>query len=825
MQSHKTWFNNISGKLSGYGIWLRGQEINTLHESEYNNRDFSILFSRLSSYKDTSDSFTHRLLYQIAKDIPGVFPDMAFLPPYADTKFFDADKIPWMLPVKTKLHPKSFDLIGFSNSIVQELVNIPIMLAKSDIPLKKSERLSNAELPLIILGGANAINCSALFCDDPLVDGIFIGEETASIRTLLEICRDGKREKLNKREILDKLENIEGFFQPDKTKILHKKIKRQHSLHPEQLKDAPILYSDNADTGFLRISEGCPYFCSFCSESWNRKPYIEETAEILYQSAIEQKIYSGICNIDLFSFNFNIHSELYKILWMTSDLFANTGLKSQRFDHIAKHPEIIRLLQVASKSNITCGLEGISERMRKYLHKNLDNKILYQSLELLLKSHIRELKIFLIATGLETEEDYKDFNQLLQKIKQITQGQKHVPRIIFSVTPLVRFPHTPLEFEDAPDKDMLSKIIQTIELQSKINGFEMRSAANFNDYYLSQLLVRASDERISDILIQAIFKTKFVYYSTIPDSFIKELNLLLSQSGIDSKALLKGHLPNERKNKPWHIFDTGISPDFFEKVYNECVAFIESDSCFGTHKCSSCNACHDSDSIKKITHSTQPIFYLPEDIHIKLTTRKNNIFPVHFLISQGIAASGILGEKMGIALARALMLSNKSLAPFYFGYKNSFWDTENKGTWITGDNIITLMWEKPALEIFNNIKTDQNFVEKINTNLSDEWGKIQSIIEEIPKDISLYISGYNKNNLSEYLQFNHLKYTQKKNQDGGFVYELSKDSLKKDIVSSLHTTRDETVLKIGKKFNLEVFLKKCFDTKDYPKLSVVSYFK
>ena len=109
-----------------------------------------------------------------------------------------------------------FDLVGFSNSIVQELINLPHFLARSGIPLAKSERLERADVPLLLLGGANALYTSALWGNDPLVDAVFVGESDAAIRRLLEICRDGKAAGLSKRELLARLEEIDGFIQPER---------------------------------------------------------------------------------------------------------------------------------------------------------------------------------------------------------------------------------------------------------------------------------------------------------------------------------------------------------------------------------------------------------------------------------------------------------------------------------------------------------------------------------------------------------------------------------------------------------------------------------
>lgn len=823
--SYKDWFEKTAHKLSGNGIWLRGQEINTLPLTEFENRNFRVLFTRLSTYKDTSNSFTHKLLYQIAKNIEGIFPDLAYLPPNNDTKFFDVENIPWMLPAKTKIHPTAFDFIGFSNSIVQEIINIPVMLQKSNIPIYKSRRIDDENMPLIIIGGANAVNSSILCTEDPLVDGIFIGEDSGCIKEILEICRDGKKNNIKKSAILNLLENVSGFFQPEKVLSANKKIIKKFSLHTEQLKDAPVLYSDEAGSGILRISEGCPYFCSFCSESWNRKPYTEESAENLLKAALELKANSGLSNIELYSFNFNIHSELYIILMDLSGIFANAGLKSQRFDHISKNPDLLKILQVVGKSSITCGLEGISGRMRKYLHKNLEDNILFKSLDYLVKSHIRELKIFLIATGKESDEDFKDFSKLLGSLNNMLYGLKHKPRIIFSTTPLVRFPLTPLEFEDAPLQEIIKTILEKINTLVKGSGFESRVAADFNEYYISQILVRTDNAQVINALIQSINKTGFVYYNGIPDRFIKEFNEQILSAKISPLSLLKGHNIEERVTKTWHLFETGISNNYLVKTFNGCIEFNENEACFGEKKCNGCEACPDNTFIKKITHAAQLKLYSSEELHKKIIARRNNITTINFIFERGYATLGVPSEMTGIALARALMLTFKELTPFYYGYKASFWDIENKGVWLTGDDIITLQWDCQAENILSEKLKIPDFVNQVNFHLTSDWGKIKGIVKEIPQKTMLKITGKIKDNLHEYLSINHLKYTQRKNPDGGYIYELTKGSLKKDILFFLETTTETTTLVTGKKFNMTAFTKKCIPQQNIYSTSIQSTFE
>src|SRR5512133_953694 len=464
----------------------------------------------MSTYWDTADSFTHKILYQMITSQGDIYADLAYLPPLSDADVFNECGIPWILGTSSKYGADAFDIVAISNSIVQEIVNIPSMLKRSTIPLRKSERMEMSGIPLVILGGANALYTSSLQTEDPFVDGIFVGEDSSKIQKLFSIARECKNDKLTKRETLERLESVDGFFQPDRCK----KTVKYTAAHFDTgtiLKKGPVMYTaEQMGCGNLAISEGCPCFCSFCAESWGRKPYRELSVDKIKTAALEEKAMMALETIELYSFNFNMHSGFYQIINELVPLVASIGLKSQRFDMIAKDPEILKCLHAIGKTSITCGLEGLSGRMRNYLHKSLDDKDLKLSLSMLIRAPIRELKIFLIATGKETKEDFDEFCELLAYINSVISMAGRKPRIIFSMTPLVRFPYTPLEKEAASLPLECREVVLQAERFVNSRGFEFRDSADYHDYYLSQIIVRAQSNQVKSALFTTILQTGFI---------------------------------------------------------------------------------------------------------------------------------------------------------------------------------------------------------------------------------------------------------------------------------------------------------------------------
>ena len=102
MPIHDDWFRSHAHEFSGGGLWLSGAEPNRLPASEWETRRFRVLLSRLSTWKDTLESFTHRVLYGMLRDIDGVFPDLAWVPGEHDGRILSEAGVPWLLGSGTR---------------------------------------------------------------------------------------------------------------------------------------------------------------------------------------------------------------------------------------------------------------------------------------------------------------------------------------------------------------------------------------------------------------------------------------------------------------------------------------------------------------------------------------------------------------------------------------------------------------------------------------------------------------------------------------------------------------------------------------------------
>jgi len=813
----KSWYDNHFHSLTNNGLWLRGGEINTLSPDEFEKRDYRVILTRLSTYWDTADSFTHKLLYQMITGQGDMYADLAYLPPLSDADLFEQYGVPWIIGTSSKQGACAFDMIALSNSIVQEIVNIPAMLRRSGIPLRKSERLLKSDIPLVILGGANALYSSALHASDPVVDGIFVGEDAVKIKDLFRIARECKINKLTKKETLERLESVDGFYQPD---TLKKTVKFTPAEIGENdlLHSGPVMYTEEQmGCGNLAISEGCPCFCSFCAESWGRKPYRELSIDKIRTAATAMKAAMGLETLELYSFNFNMHRDFYPILAELSVEFASLGLKSQRFDMIAYDPEIVKCLHAVGKTSITCGLEGISGKMRRYLHKSLNERELKLSLSMLIRAPIRELKIFLVATGKETKEDFDEFCALLGSINDMITMAGRKPRIIFSMTPLVRFPYTPLEREDAPEPLQCREVVLQTERFVNSRGFEFRDSADHNDYYLSQILVRAQDERVVNAIFNAILNSRFVYYREVTPELIRVINAELKRADLTYADVLCGLTAETIEKRPVSI---NVNQSFMETQADAAHDFKDNGYCIGTADnegtCHACGACSTAEQIASIT-ALRKVRHVSPDILRKRVKERSVTIPAYFRVTIPYASRGIPRKNTGIALARALMLTDNRLVTPFHSYKGSFIGDTFENPWITGDDCIRLDFHHSAQALLDELLGDQSFIDRVNAVFGSA-GTIKGIGDFAEHAVTLTFESQYALDIPAFLNKYSVKYTTRKTGDTRYTYELTKDGVKKKVVtscSSLKTERGwEGCIVPSEKFDCNEFITTAFAVND-----------
>jgi radical SAM superfamily enzyme YgiQ (UPF0313 family) len=778
--SFADWYERVYPSLSGSGLWLNGDEPGRIEPEAFDACDYRILFARLSTWSDTVESFTHRLLYQVARSVAGVYPDYAFLPPWTDLPVFAKDGVPWLLGIHSKRGAAAFDAIGISNSIVQELINLPAMLEASGIPVGKKERMARPDVPLILLGGANAIHTSLLMVPNPPVDIIFAGESVDLIRDIFRRMADGKRRGLSKLQILDQLEEIEGCILPDRPRATSKAHAALPGTSALMIGAPQPLSEDTAGAGVIQISEGCRSFCSFCSESYVRKPYREEKLAVLLRDARELKKSGGLQKLDFFSFNFASYGDFFPLVEGLTGMYAQIGLKSQRMDTVADDARLLPLLHVLGKSSLTFGIEGISERLRGYLNKGIDLATITRGMDAVVRAPVREVKLFFILTGLETDDDFDELRSLATALKSLIARAGRGPRLVFSATPLVRFPWTPLEWEPAPTIRDVEKLATRFEKIVAVEGFEARAAAPAEESWVSQIIARARHSSVYEALRLAQKKTGYLYYMHVTGKFANALKSELVTAGLDPDACA-APLAMDDDSAPWVMLGSGLKRDFLKHKALEARTHAEV-----------VREKQAQPGIARTPITGAGAAKLHERLALMLDERRKALASVPVRVNLLSRMKNVPRALAGSLLASALMRSWDDLVPHYMGYKGTLRTGDLEFAAVTGLDVISLAWTHEGGELLRAHLAEPGAVALVNGMLAPRMELDADPLAAAPELVALELCAPLRFIGQDYCVANHLKFTLRKPSPGLSVYDFTPQSLKKSPLRSLTTkTRDD----------------------------------
>lgn len=594
---------------------------------EFHTARLRVLIARLSPYHETAAGITHSWLFQMARSYPGVFVDFAFLPPAGDESLMRRSGIPLWIGTTSKHPPCDFDLIAVSNSVVQELLNLPALLEGSGIPLGRSLRAQH-ESPFILLGGSNSLATAILHgqitddCSEAgLVDALLIGDGEEAFPQIIDILL---RHTGRIRESLGELRrSVPGFYDPsgydqkfdEQGHLMGITAKpdfplpvRAHRHRPgavlEGFSGGPIFFDEaTAGKSHLQISMGCPYFCSFCKESWEQKPYREMALTGLRRTALKLKQHLGLSELSLMSFNANTYSGIHGLLDELDTLFHRVTLKSQRFDAISVSPGLLERQVDLGKRTFTCAMEGISRRLRLFLQKNLSDQDLLNGFTVLLANHIRQMKVFLIVTGLEKSPDLTEFAGFLSQLNEkIKQGRSR-PIITFSLAALFRPPLTPLQFMPRyRDGNECRRLFQEISAIITKAGFAVRISAGPEEALVSEFLSYA-DRRFTPVLVATSVARGQRYYGSIDVGIHAVLTAEISQRF--NKESLATCREGINTVFPWDDIDSGIDRDFLWKTFQNLTAGKETSTCLppplGDGVCKACGACISGEEKKRLS--------------------------------------------------------------------------------------------------------------------------------------------------------------------------------------------------------------------------------
>jgi radical SAM superfamily enzyme YgiQ (UPF0313 family) len=601
----------------------------------------------------------------------------------------------------------AFDLILVSNSFVQEAVNLPWLLAMNGLSPWASERPES--FPPVILGGSNAFAAQCLVCPDgrAVPDALFFGEAEEVLPRFVQRMTEGRKDTrtqagLEKRSrLLRATEGLDGFWvtgclpaQPLKQAVVRSPTPsdatncqlppwRGVASQRSRLPTATL-----TGTVRLTVSRGCPAFCSFCFEGYERKPYRETPLKEVLQRAHFLKREYGARTVELDAFNLNMYADFVPLVKNCSQLFDRVSFKSQRADGIAACPEIIALERAAGKQSFTLGIEGISARMRAFLCKSLSDEDIELALQTLLSNRVREIKLFYILTGHEAAEDLAAFSSFCSRLQEKLRAPKCGTRVVLSFGRLVRMPNTPLMFDSLLlDEQEWRFCVDGVSAACRRAKLEFRFAFDWPDYLGTQLLAACGHEDAPAVVKLASEGLSY-HGPWLPVEATKLQTVLAVQM---------------EPSQPFPFVQRPVTSEFLRKRWEEACVYRDKGYCLGS-ECAACGACSTPEEMRRIVRHSRSQRISESDIQdvAAVESSKRRLPLLYRVVTLPESSAGLPPATLNAELMRELLSRHPELMENLLSIEEvifSFGENEDRFQIPCGQTVVAFRaWDRKALQ-------------------------------------------------------------------------------------------------------------------------------
>jgi radical SAM family uncharacterized protein/radical SAM-linked protein len=562
-----------------------GQEINSIRKDPSQVRlRFCLAFPDV--YEVGMSHLGIQILYDILNGKKWVACERAFAP-WVDMEKVLREKGILLSSLESSIPLNQFDILGFSLQYELCFTNVLNMLNLSRIPLFSKER--DDRFPLIIGGGPSAFNPAPIA---DFFDAIVIGDGEEVVLEICDLALQWKEGKGKREDLLKSLSQLDGVYIPSLRTEGEKVRKRLVSdLNRAPFPTCPIVPYMRVvhDRLSVEIARGCKRGCRFCEAGFIHRPYRERSPEMVQEILISSLKRTGYEEVSLLSLSAGDYSSIGPLLSILMDRFESKKLAvsfpSLRIESVVGH--LAEEVKRVRKTGFTIAPEAGTDRLRRVINKEMDEKILFQGLADLFSKGWKNVKLyFMMGLPTEREEDLRGIIDLSRKISSLGERQKIHPNIHVSISTFVPKPHTPFQWELQIPLEEMKENLRFLREELKRSQLHFK----WQDPHLSFLegIFSRGDRNLSQVLVEANrLGCRF-------DGWSDQFNYSLWKEAFDKVGLEMGlyaGMKGLEATFPWSFIETGIEPTFLWEEFQKGLKEEVSPPCAGRdcHRCGICN--------------------------------------------------------------------------------------------------------------------------------------------------------------------------------------------------------------------------------------------
>ena len=444
-------------------------------------------------------------IYSTLNQLDYVVCERAFLPSREDISRLNKTKS-LLMSLESQKKLNKFDVVAFSITFEMDYLNVLEILKLSRIPFKTADRTEKD--PIIMVGGI----CPS-FNPEPIanfIDMAVIGEGEEVVQEIMESFKENKN-SVNKNKLAEILDGIEGVYIPATTTENNQpklKIKKRWLKNLDLYPTATSIITDQTifgDMFLIEVGKGCKMKCKFCEAGYLCAPARNYSKETILRGVQKGKIYRN--KIGLVGSSICDHPEIESILKELHLQGLSFSVSSLRLNQITSN--ILKYLTLGGCKTIATAPEAGSERLRKAINKQLTEKKLCDSIRMIAKSGIKNLKLYyLIGLPGETDEDIQSIISGVKSIKHLfneVRGGKDKSGFLLtiSVNAFVPKPMTPFQREPMEDIKSLKAKLKTLKVGFK-NTKNIKLIYDVPKWAFIQTLLSRGDRKVGDLLCKTL---------------------------------------------------------------------------------------------------------------------------------------------------------------------------------------------------------------------------------------------------------------------------------------------------------------------------------
>ena len=438
-----------------------------------------------------------------------------------------------------------FHVIAFSISFELDYFNVLRFIHQAGLELRSSAR--HVKDPMIIAGGvATFINPVPLA---PFIDLFYLGEIETQIHSFLEKLISLKTGDVDKFAVIQSLAGISGVY----SQLIEHQGRvaiapADENNAPRYPQYSPIItpFSHFQNMFLIEVGRGCHRRCRFCAASHVYQPVRFFPLETI-RATIAEHIH-GTKKIGLVGAALCDYPNIIQLgRHLVGDGYE-LGLSSYRFETISEG--FLEILQGGNVKTITLAPEAGSFALRQRINKPIPDEIIYDSIELIARSTIKNLKLYyLVGLPQEADDDIEAMLESIQRIKTIFYLAKQPGRqLTLSINAFIPKPFTPFQWCGVADEKYLKDNRHYIEHRLKSIG-----------------MIHLTQRSIKIEVIQAMLSLGNSAIADVLETSTRSNNLTFLYESHEGRTVINEKRIDEPL--PWDIIDYPIAKEVLIKQY------------------------------------------------------------------------------------------------------------------------------------------------------------------------------------------------------------------------------------------------------------------